>query len=175
MMPRQCYNRFFWGLLLAILDFKLNRFDVLPDFVGYILISLAASRISSISPAFQRVVLPAAALAILDLIGMFIVGELAIVLGFFDTVIDCYMIWCLLGAVATDCGAHGHIDLVASAHSRRRWYVGLRGAIYVLALIAHSNRDLGSALIVIGVVCALILIVLILSLLRSARLRLFGH
>jgi hypothetical protein len=175
MMPRQSYSRFFWGLLLVILDLRLNRLDVLPDFVGHIIISLAASRIASLSPAFQRVVLPAATLAVLDIVGHFTTGDLATILGYLDAIIDCFMIWLLLGAVATDCGAHGHDDLVASAHSRRRWYVGMIIAMHIFGLIASGSRDLATALAVIGVVGFLILLVLVLSLLRSARLRLFGH
>lgn len=175
MMPRECYSRFFWGLLLAILDLKLNRFDILPDFVGYIIISLAASQITSVSPAFQRVVGPAAALSILDVVGLFATRDLANIFGYLDTIIDRLMMWFLLGAVAIDCDAHGQEDLVASAHSRRRWYVGLIIAMHIVGLVASGSRDFGAMLVVIGVVGFLVLLVLVLSLLRSARLRLFGH
>jgi hypothetical protein len=32
------FNRIFWGLLLVVIDVRINSIDLLPDFVGYILI-----------------------------------------------------------------------------------------------------------------------------------------
>lgn len=174
-MPRQSYSLFFWGLILAVLDLRLNGFDVLPDLVGYILIWLAATRISSISPAFRRVIGPTAALTVLDVVGFFATGDVVAILGHVQAVLGCVMVWLLLGAVATDCGADGHHDLVASAHNRRRWYVGITVAAYAFLFLASGSPELSTVLVVVGAIAGVIVLVLVLLVLRSARLRLFGH
>lgn len=174
-MPRQSYSLFFWGLLVAILDIHLGDFDVLPDFVGYLLISWAAARISSTSPAFRKAIWPAAALAVLDVFGYFAARDEFRFLGEVGTILDCILIWLLLGAVAIDCAAHGHRDLVASAHSRRRWYVGISLGMYVVLFFTSGSPGLSTVLVVVGAITVLVLLVLVLSLLRTARLRLFGR
>ncbi len=33
-------GKIFWGLIFVLLDFNVGRFDIIPDFVGYVLIAL---------------------------------------------------------------------------------------------------------------------------------------
>ncbi|WP_096200703.1 hypothetical protein [Bacillus sp. FJAT-45350] len=37
-MYRKGYHRLFWGLLLVFLSFRLNGLDILPDFIGYMMV-----------------------------------------------------------------------------------------------------------------------------------------
>jgi hypothetical protein len=34
------FRRIFWGLFLVVLDFRINGFDILPDFLGFVLIAM---------------------------------------------------------------------------------------------------------------------------------------
>lgn len=47
-------DKIFWGYLLIFLDFRINNFDLLPDFVGYILIIVGLSRLSYLSDSFDE-------------------------------------------------------------------------------------------------------------------------
>lgn len=31
-------NKLFWGLLLVLLDVKINQLDILPDIIGYLIV-----------------------------------------------------------------------------------------------------------------------------------------
>ena len=33
-------GKIFWGLIFVLLDFNVGRFDIIPDFVGYVFIAL---------------------------------------------------------------------------------------------------------------------------------------
>lgn len=44
---RKSYSRIAWGLSLELVDFRLGSFDILPDFLGYLLIMLGLSGLRS--------------------------------------------------------------------------------------------------------------------------------
>ena len=44
------FGQVFWGLLLVILDVTINRFDILPDFIGYILVAVGLGGLTGLSP-----------------------------------------------------------------------------------------------------------------------------
>lgn len=44
---RKSYSRIAWGLSLELVDFRLGSFDLLPDFLGYLLIMLGLSGLRS--------------------------------------------------------------------------------------------------------------------------------
>jgi hypothetical protein len=61
------------------------------------------------------------------------------------------MVWQLLGAIAVDCSAHGHTDLVAVAHNRRRWFVAAQVVIW-LASVSVSRFSYPGPAVVISLV-----------------------
>jgi hypothetical protein len=46
-------NYIFWGLFFVILDLNINRFDILPDFIGYILAAIGAGGLINSSNQFS--------------------------------------------------------------------------------------------------------------------------
>ena len=44
----------FWGYILTLLDFNINRFDILPDFIGYALIFAGVHKLSALSKHFSK-------------------------------------------------------------------------------------------------------------------------
>lgn len=174
-MPHQCYSRFFWGFVLLLIDIRVNRFDILPDFIGYWMISTAARDLSSLVPEFRSVRSQAGALAGLDIIQLFTFGSpLETILGFVGTALNCALVWQLLGGVARDCFVHGHYDLVQSAHFRRSLYVGCMIAVGCISFIALFYKQLVSGIGLIVMITGFAAMILVVTLLRSARLRLFG-
>lgn len=47
-------NKIFWGSLLVFLNFHINHFDILPDFLGYIIIFLGLTDLVSYSEHFSK-------------------------------------------------------------------------------------------------------------------------
>jgi len=50
----RAYRRLGWGFVFDVIDFRAFYFDVLPDFVGYIMIATALSQLSSLHAIFNR-------------------------------------------------------------------------------------------------------------------------
>jgi len=47
-------NNIFWGFILIFLDFKINNFDILPDFLGLIIILIGIGKLTSLSDHFLK-------------------------------------------------------------------------------------------------------------------------
>lgn len=174
-MPHRCYSLFFWGFIVVLIDISVNRFDIIPDFIGYWMISTAARDLSSIVPEFRSVRSLAGVLAALDIIQLFTLSSpLGSILGIIGIVLSCALVWHLLGGVARDCFVHGHYDLVQSAHFRRSLYLWCMIAVAFIWITAISYQPLASAIGLIVIITGIVATILVVSLLRSARLRLFG-
>jgi hypothetical protein len=53
-MYKNGFNMLYWGFLFTMLDFKLQGFDILPDIVGYILISVGLKILLEQSGYFKK-------------------------------------------------------------------------------------------------------------------------
>ncbi|MCP5559291.1 MAG: hypothetical protein H7A55_16210 [Verrucomicrobiaceae bacterium] len=174
-VPHRCYSRLFWGFIVVLVDIGVNRFDILPDFIGYWMISTAARDLSSVGPEFRAVRSLAGVLAALDIIQLFSLSSpLGSMLGIVGILLSCALVWQLLGGVARDCFVHGHYDLVQSAHFRRSLYLGCMIAVALLWIAAFYYQQVASAIGLIVVLTGIFATLLVVALLRTARLRLFG-
>ena len=59
------------GLIFLFLNFYINGFDIIPDFVGYIFILVGLNSLSKYHPAFSQASVAAAILLVLSIIGIF--------------------------------------------------------------------------------------------------------
>lgn len=50
---RKYFTRIAWGLLFALLDFRINAFDLLPDALGYGMIFFALDELAKSSPGYR--------------------------------------------------------------------------------------------------------------------------
>lgn len=83
----------FWGLVLIVVDIKLNDFDLLfPDFLGYILIYGALVTLAQVSPRFGIAKPYAAAMVIVSIVEMMHINPFSIV-STLGIVLDFLMIW----------------------------------------------------------------------------------
>src|SRR5215468_10329476 len=63
------FGQIFWGLLLVILDFNIDHVDILPDFIGYILMAVGCGGLVTVSRRFARARVLCWILAVLAVIG----------------------------------------------------------------------------------------------------------
>lgn len=64
-------NNIFWGFILIFLDFNINNFDILPDFLGFIIILVGISKLASLSIYFVKAKLFAVISLILSIVNLF--------------------------------------------------------------------------------------------------------
>ncbi|ABR50301.1 hypothetical protein Amet_4221 [Alkaliphilus metalliredigens QYMF] len=53
-MIKEYYSRLFWGLLITFFDIRFNEFNLLPDFVGYIIIFSALGGLTNYHDIFKK-------------------------------------------------------------------------------------------------------------------------
>ena len=53
-MNRSAFDKFAYGFLFVLLDFKIMGFDILPEFIGYILFALGFKALISYSEYFRK-------------------------------------------------------------------------------------------------------------------------
>lgn len=161
------FSQLFWGLLLVILDFTINGFDIFPDIVGYLVIAAGCNGLADTSHRFSTARAMAFSLAILWLVGFAVHGEFRIFYRMATTLANCAFMWQLLGGIADFATARGRLGLAKSAINRRAAYV----AVLLLSncfAFALNGSNLGP--LVLGmVITMLVLMVMILHLIHIAK------
>ena len=163
------FGQIFWGLLLVILDFKINHIDILPDFVGYILIAIGCRGLVIASPQFSTASMMSWILVALAFVGFALRGDAASLFRIVDLAAHCAMIWFLLGGVMELATARQRPDLSDRASKRRIAYLALMCLLTLTGFVAEGSRDAATFMAVAGIVCILLLLVLILHLIHRAR------
>jgi hypothetical protein len=162
------FSQLFWGLLLVILDFSINGFDLLADGLGYLIVASGCRGLSTMSSRFSSARTLCFILALFWLIGFAIHGDIAVIYGLATTVINCTMIWQLLGGIADYAMQRRRPDLAQRASNRRLAYVAMMAGTTLFAFAMHGSNDTGP-LVVIFVVSTLVLLVMILHLIHRVK------
>jgi hypothetical protein len=163
------FGQIFWGLLLVILDLQFNEFDVLPDFIGYLLVAVGCGGLVGLSGRFSTAKTLSWILVVLSLVGFVLSNDLASLYGFVHLAVDCGMIWFLLGGVMEFASVRDRPDLRLRASNRRVAYVVLMCAATLVGLVAQGSRDAASLMLIIFVICIIPLLVLILHLIHRVK------
>jgi len=53
-MAQEGYNKFFWGFLFIMFDFRIQGFDIMPNVIGYILFALGFQALAKHSEYFAK-------------------------------------------------------------------------------------------------------------------------
>ena len=162
------FGQVFWGLLLVILDFNANRIDVLPDFVGYILVAVGSRGLKSASRHFSTASTMSWVLVVFAIIGYSLRGDAADVFGLMRIAMDCAMIWFLLGGVMDLATVRQRADICERASNRRVAYVALMGVAALAGFFVWNSGAAPVFAVVIWVICLLLLLILILHLIHRA-------
>ena len=165
------FSQLFWGLLLVILDFSINGFDLLVDGVGYLIVAAGCRGLSPLSMKFATARTLCFVLAVAWLLGFAVHGELAVAYGLVTMIVNCAMIWQLLGGIGEFAMLRQRQDLADRAGNRRVAYVAIMVGTSLLAFAMQGSRN-ADPLAIILVIGMLILIVMILHLIHRVRVEL---
>jgi hypothetical protein len=165
-----CFGKVFWGLLLVVLNLKIEGIDLLPDFIGYILVAVGCRGLENASPCFSKACLLSGVLAVLSLIGFILVDGAAIAYGIVVLVVDSAMMWFLLGGVMELAEARVRMDLFVRASNRRNAYVVMMSLYTISWFIVHSwGSEAAGGMAIALIFCILPLMVMILHLIHKVR------
>ena len=159
----------FWGLLLVILDFNINQFDLLPDFIGYILVAVGSHGLVVASRHFIVARNSCWALVVLSLVELLMQGDVGILLEIIHLAANCIMMWFLLGGFMGIAITYNRQGLAEKASHRRIAYVVLMCTASLLGLIAYEVRDIAALVAIAIVVAMLVILVMILHLIHQVK------
>lgn len=167
-LPKR-FGQIYWGLVLALFDFQINGFDLLPDWLGYILVALGCRGLVGLSSRFQLAGVFAWMLAVSDVLGFVVPDGLSGIHGLARLAVDCAMIWFLLGGIMEFATAKDRPDLSLRASNRRLAYVGLMVGAALLGFVARGSRDAATLVLAVLIVAVVPMIVLLLHMVYVAK------
>ena len=162
-------GQLFWGLVIVAIDFHLGRFDVLPDFAGYVLVSLGAAGLVGWSKHFQSARLLSWILVPVSASLMMFHGGLLKLTWILNVALDGALMWFLLGGVMAFGEGRSRPEWVSRASICRRTYLGLLCAGLVISWIAPVVPTVAKVLGSITFVAMLCLMAAILYLLHQVK------
>jgi hypothetical protein len=164
------FSFIFWGLIFIVINISINRFDLLPDGVGYVLIAVGCRRLAKLSPCFTTAQILSWVLAVLWLVDFIdMPRDAAVIYGLATTVVRCIMMWMLLGGIMHFAMNCARIDLAQRASNRRMAYVVLAAFAASVGLVGKGLGELAGPLVLIAVVVGLVIMVMILHLIYRVR------
>jgi len=179
----KAFTKIFWGFMLVFLDFKINQFDLLPDFVGYFIIVSALSDLNSFSAYFRKARTFAIILAILSIPEYFI-GEINILEGIVPststililisssalTLIHIAFIFFLLQGCIELANHHQNSTLAKTTKNIQTFYIIILLAVTILTpFVLNIPQNLATAIIIVGGIASFVVYIMVLILIWSYR------
>ncbi len=134
-------RQIFWGLLIVAIDLRINGFDLLPDGIGYGLMAWGCGGLVPLSRQFAMAQPLAWALALLWLISLAVPPKAGLVFGLAAAVVNCNLMWQLLGGMSDFANGQGRYDLGGRAMILRIVYVVLIASITLVGILAHPSFE----------------------------------
>jgi hypothetical protein len=179
------YNKLFWGTVFIILKINIGPIDILPDFVGYLIMFFGICELSSQKIYYAKGKLPSLILAIIslkDVISLtnnnLLTGNVQIgnpwmgILGSVSMVINIYLMYIICNGI---CLVSEEKDMIAlkkdAAGSLKFYFVISIADTFFIPFTMNFSRDLWGILILFAII-NLIAMIVIASLFRRARTQL---
>jgi|SRR5436190_19890961 len=162
-------GQIFWGLVLIAVDVRVRTFDILPDFVGYILVALGAAGLVSSSRHFNLARFFSWVLVPVSIAGFFFHGYFGMTLRIAQIALDGAMMWFLLGGLMEIAQGRQRADLVSRAVLCRIAYICLMCVVGLIAIIGRGLPNVAGALGTVTFLVMLCLVAVILHLLYELK------
>jgi hypothetical protein len=159
----------FWGFLFMF-DFRVNTFDILPDFIGYILFFIGLSKLAHLHEVFRKARPVSAILIIISLpsIVEFQVTGVFILFSVVHIALDLFMVYMICQGIQFIAHKHGDSLLERSAAKRWRLYWILQLAVILSYIGSLTVPSLIAGFIIPIFVFSILVLVLMMGLMRSS-------
>lgn len=157
------------GLIFALVSFRIDRIELLPDFVGYAFIFFGSHGMLQYTVKFKMPRNLAAPLIFLSLLTYLLPLDAAALLTLLNAALAIVLVWFLLAAVMRFAEERDRPDLARNAVVFRRFYVGIAVASFLIQLAAYFQPVAARDFVAIMALATLVILVLILHLLFTVR------
>lgn len=186
-MYRPVYNSMFWGFIFALLDFRVSAIDIIPDFIGFIMIFSALGKLTAQHEYFGKARPFAFALILLalpdliqlqannllenpmssQLLGFVLNGQIFMIA-------ELFMVFWICKAIYTLAQQTGLSDLAARARSRWHFFLGITAGVIFITPFTYNLPEEWQALFIVMVISGFAANLLIMFLIRSAGREISG-
>ncbi len=163
------FTLIFWGLILIFIEFRIDRFEIAPDFIGYALIALGGHSLWQYTHEFRIVRNLAAPLILISLPAFGQPVPLPQVLMIPHAVLTFLLVWFLLKAVIVFCEERGRTDFADHTRLYRWVYAGIAIFAFLLDQAARFEPEAAADFINLIHFAGLVLLCFILRLLYVVR------
>ena len=150
-----------WGLLLVVLDLRIDDLDLLPDPVGWLVVLLAVGSLSRLHRAFA-VAAAAAALGLVASVPDWMAPGQSLV-AMATSVAETVLVFATCTGIMSLAP-----DRRASANAIRWWDLGLSVALVPVLALAAADPAFGVAAVLLGIAALVVLICFVVLLFRTA-------
>lgn len=157
------FKRIFWGFIF-LFDLRFNNFDILPDFIGYILIVSGLGLLLDLNPRFEaarKFALPLIFLSLFDIYQVNIplnyfslqpATALIFVLGLISAVLNLLLVYNLCTGIAERAGELGKTELESTARSRWNMYLFMHICLWLAVFLAYIAPPVILAIIIFSLI-----------------------
>jgi hypothetical protein len=166
----------FWGFLF-LFDFRINGFDVLPDFIGYGLFFMGATKLRHVHARFAQVRPLCGLMIILSLPGLVEgqaggMGILWTLYAFVLVAVDLYIVYGFCRGIEETAASQGAPDLANLARTRWTLYLLMQAAVFAMYVGAFILPFLALAVVIPFLIFSVVVLALMMSLMNKAAHRL---
>jgi len=162
-------GQIFWGLILVALDFTINGFDVLPDFVGYALVAIGSAGLTGVSRRFSAACVMAWILAGVSIALLLLRGDPVYAVAWAASALDVAAMWFLLGGLMDIAKMYREPGLAGQLSGCRIAYLILVGLSVAVGLAGAMDRELAGVTAVVLAVSMIVLLIVILASIRRVK------
>ena len=159
----------FWGLIFVFVDFRIERFEIAPDFIGFVLVALGCHSLWQYTPEFRTARHFALPMIPLSLIAYGVPSGLVYPLIVTDAVLTFLLVWFLLGALIAFSKERGRVDLAGQTLLCRRVYAGIAVFAFLVEIAAQFEPERAQGSMNFAATASLVLLVFILRILYSIK------
>ncbi|HEX8242272.1 MAG TPA: hypothetical protein VF541_02205 [Longimicrobium sp.] len=140
-MIRTAFTTIFWGLVMTVVDVRINSLDLVPDFIGYLLVFSGLRQLAPLHAGFGAARTSALAMVVLSLPNL--IGVESPLLNVIVIVGDLLIFWPACTGINALASAAGNGSLADAALTRRN----LQALISAIALLGEVPARAHSALV----------------------------
>lgn len=147
-MNINAFNKFYWGFLFIMIDFRLQGFDILPDIVGYLFFAAGFSILASNSEYFKKAGRQNIGMILLSVFSIYEppaqgegiqlgqLGVFGILIGILSIIFSLLVVYNLFMGIKEMSLGSGRTDIYDEADNKWRQFLALQvSSLLVLVLI----------------------------------------
>lgn len=180
-MYSSAYNRIFWGYLLVLLDLRIQTLDIIPDFIGFMMIFVALGTLAAQHEDYGQARPFALILIFFSLVELFQLPQtnllqtplsaqntVLLMIGQVAAIVQLFMVYRICRAVAALAAVQGLPDLEGKAKARWRFFFGITAVILAATPFMLNLTDEWKILFLVLVILGFAANLLIMLLVRGA-------